>query len=148
MAKKDQQVRLYYLGGLTQKKMRGFVSGGGNSIALPPVGGFIDVDFHIARDLMMKHQYILPDQSTVSAFTEDARLARLAAAGKNPYSPDVEPQITVKDFDDAALLAELEARGLMKTAETEEVEEPEPHKKASSKKSKEPEDSLESPKLE
>ena len=88
---KNDDVRLYYLGGITRKHGGGEdaptpVRSRGRVYMLPPIGSYLEVAPSVARDLINRHR-VETKEGTFDAFTFDRRLAERVVARK--LTPDL-----------------------------------------------------------
>lgn len=102
LARHQQPVRLYYLGGFV--KDQPIVSAKGVAFKVPPVGEYLEVARLFAKDLIRRNK--MP--SGMSVFTEDRRFAEAVIAQRNRGG---EPAETVqpKEYSREELLEMLAA---------------------------------------
>lgn len=109
-----REVRLYYLGGLSNGEVA-FVQSRGRAFQTPPVGGHIVVPRYYAEDLIQRSH-----NGVHSAWSMSKRDAEMAMAGQLPHQI-TGPVVSV----DSLSIEELEAVLAERKAATESVEEPE-----------------------
>lgn len=116
MATKDNLVKLYYLGGLCPPGESRPVSGFGTPVMLPQAGEYIEVEKHIASDILRKYVMATPDGRYVSPFTKNGKYAKRVMSGDASNVIQI-GAASAEQLSDEELLQELERRSNLTKAQ-------------------------------
>jgi hypothetical protein len=113
VGEKPRQVKLYYLGGITNPSRKiTYISSYGRAFALPPIGGYLQVDEFMAHDIINRNKVGNKETKEIyECFTLDARIAKRVANGENIHAPILTKAEVMKNISDEELEMLLAQRG-------------------------------------